>query len=116
MQDEPLSSFAARCAEAHDLITTLDQQLCGVIDRNSGWDKIQLRDVEGLKHVVDHVRHTLWACIIGLEQHAEHHAGAALREYRKERVRDMLRELRSDSSFDPTVDLFMAEVKRIIEA
>lgn len=103
-------------AEAGAINEALDRDLSVLVQNNSGWESLELSTVEDLKSAVDHLRHTLWACVIGLEQHAEHHAGNALRDYRMERIRQMLRLLRSESAHDPTIDLFLAEVKRLAES
>ncbi len=112
----PKSYFHTRFGEASDLLREIDRHLASIIDANAGWETLELHDVQTLKEAVDHIRHTLWACIIGLEQHAEHHAGVALREYRMERIRQMLNELRRESVNDPYLSLFLAEVRRITES
>lgn len=116
MTDHSPTGFAKRAAAAGAIIESLDRDLSLNVQINSGWESIQLPDIEKLEKSVDHLRHTLWACVIGLEQHAERHAANALRDYRMDRIRQMLRELRSESAHDPTIQLFLAEVKRMAES
>src|ERR1051325_10767839 len=70
----------------------------------------QLGRLKAFKTVVDHTRHVLWPLVLGAEQHAEQNVARAIRDYRMERIMDMVLALQQDSDSHEATRLFFSEL------
>lgn len=77
---------------------------------------LTLKLLEDFKTSLDEARHTVWPYVIALQQGSPENVDFALQQYRMQRVREMLKAIRSDEEAlrsDAKTRLFMAEMNRM---
>lgn len=80
-------------------------------------DQLSLELLDAFKRSLDHMRHLIWPYIIALQQHSSGNVEYALQLYRMQRVREMLKSLKSMERVtenDAPMQLFLAELARMI--
>jgi len=79
---------------------------------------MSLELLEELKHALDHLRHMIWPYMIAMQQNSPENVEYALQLYRMQRVREMLKSLKSMERVtkdDAPMQLFMSELARMLQ-
>ena len=102
------------------------QEIKGELERKSSTAKddpelaeaLTLETLEEFKGALDHMRHMIWPFLIALQQNSAENVEYALQLYRMQRVREMLKSLKTMDRMikdEAPMQLFLSEIARLIE-